>query len=168
MWNKIFLLALAVLLLPMLFLTYYSYSWLQSISAPQAVVENFGYYSTIGWTYLWISTLILLIIANVLLWKINKAWALWTTFFYFAVFVVVRYFVLEVGYNAYVNENFSAQSALPVGVFVAVALCAVGAVIVYFDQFLVRRLRYKMLPETDPPVELDNSPDDKLINRENL
>ena len=164
MWNKIYLLALAVLLLPMLFFTYYSYSWLQSISAPQSVVENFAYYSGIGWTYLWISTVILLVIANVLLWKINKAWALWATFFYFAFFVLIHYFLLETKYNTFVSTNFPAQSALPVGVFIAVVLCAVGAVIIYFDQFLVRRLRYKMIPQTDAPIAVNNEEENTEIN----
>ena len=168
MWNKIYLIALAVLSLPMLFLTYYSYSWLQSIAAPQSVVANYGYYSSIGWTYLWISTLILLILANVLLWKINKAWALWATFFYFAIFVVVRYFLLETKYYSYVSDNFPAQSALPVGVFIAVILCAVGAIIVYFDQFLVRRLRYKMIPQIDSPAVINNSLNYIENNRERL
>lgn len=168
MWNKIYLLALAILLLPMLFLTYYSYSWLQSIAAPQSVVENYGYYSGIGWTYLWVSTVILLIIANVLLWKINKAWALWATFIYFAVFVVVRYFVLETDYTNYVNANFSTQATLPVGVFVAVILCAIGAIIVYFNQFLIRRLRYKMIPRSELTAVENNSANEVESDRERL
>jgi hypothetical protein len=144
MWNKIYLIALAVLFLPMVFLTFYSWSWLQSIDAPQTVIENYNYYSNISWTFLWLSTAILLILANVLLWKTRKAWALWTTFLYFAFFILIRDFWLDVKFTEYWNTHFASQSRLSVTAFIAVILCVIAATIAFFDQFLVNRLRDKM------------------------
>jgi Na+-driven multidrug efflux pump len=52
MWNKIYLIALAVSLLAMTLLTFYSYNWLSSIDAPVNVVQNYEYFSGIAWAFL--------------------------------------------------------------------------------------------------------------------
>jgi hypothetical protein len=152
MWNKIYLIALAVLITPMAFLTYYAWSWLQSIGAPRAVVESYDYWSNLNWNYLWISTVILLILANVLLWKTRRAWALWTTFLYFAIFIVVRYFWLDQTFFQYKQTNGALQNGFSLQPLLGAALIAVAAVIVFFDQFLVKRLHDKTYPATETPA----------------
>ena len=149
MWNKIYLIALAVLILPMVFLTYYSWSWLQSIGSPQNVVLSYDYWSNFSWSYLWISTVILLILANVLLWQTRRAWALWTTFFYFTIFIFVRYFWLDQSFFQYKKDNNLWQGEFSIAPLFGVLLCVVAAVIVFFNQFLIKRLQDKMNPATE-------------------
>ncbi|HEX8289443.1 MAG TPA: hypothetical protein VF556_15685 [Pyrinomonadaceae bacterium] len=160
MWSKIYLLTFAVLLLPMLFLSYSSWSWLQSVSAPQAVAANYQYFSSFSWSYLWISTIILLIIGNVLLWTTRRAWALWMTFLYFAFFIIVRYFWLEQSFFQYRQDRGLAGDGLSIQPLIGVVLCALAAVIVFFDQYLIKRLLDKMHPEkigsdVTSPIESD-------------
>ncbi len=61
MWTRIYLIALAVFLLPMAFLTYYSWDWLRSIGSPQAAIEGYSYYSNLSWILLWFSSEYLLL-----------------------------------------------------------------------------------------------------------
>ncbi len=161
MWNKIYLIALAVLFLPMAFLSYYSWSWLQSIGSPQNVVLNYNYWSNFSWSYLWISTIILLIIANVLFWKTRRAWALWTTFLYFALFIIVRYFWLDQSLFQYKKTTGLGLGEFSVAPLFGVILCLIAAVIVFFNQFLVKRLQDKMYPpigkaESENVIENEN------------
>ncbi|MCU1291018.1 MAG: hypothetical protein JWN60_3247 [Acidobacteria bacterium] len=152
MWNKIYLACLAVLLLPMLFLSFYAGTWLKSIGSPQSVVSNYEYYSNLSWNYLWLSTGILLILGNIALWKTRKSWALWATFLYFSVFIIVRYFWLERALDQYKQSvNFS-RNEISFEPLLAVILCAVFAGIVFFDNYLVKRLSEKMNPVQNSPV----------------
>lgn len=167
MWNKVYLAAFAILLLPMVFLSYYSGSWLNSIGAPQTVVENYHYYSNLSWNYLWISTIILMILGNVLLWKTRKSWGLWITFLYFAFFIIVRYFWLDQLFDQYQQSKGLAQAGISVEPLIGVVLCVLAAIIVFFDQFLVKRLYDKTnvpLNNTDPPsVNIDDKHTDSRI-----
>jgi len=162
MWNKIYLIALAVLFLPMAFLSYYSWSWLQSIGSPQNVVLNYNYWSNFSWSYLWISTVILLIIANVLFWKMRRAWALWTTFLYFALFIIVRYFWLDQSFLQYKKTTGLGLDEFSVAPLFGVILCVIAAVIVFFNQFLVKRLQDKMYPP------IDKAESENVIENENI
>jgi surface polysaccharide O-acyltransferase-like enzyme len=157
MWNRIYLLALAVLVLPMLFFSYYAHSWLQSIGSPAAAIEGYLYHADLGWTFLWISSAVLLILSNAVLVKDRRSWAMWLTFSYFAVFLVVRYF-----WHGRSAIQYRVDHGLPDGglswepVF-AVILCAAGGALVYFDQYLVLRLNEKMHPTVaEPEVDEDN------------
>ncbi|HEY0657924.1 MAG TPA: hypothetical protein VGD05_05600 [Pyrinomonadaceae bacterium] len=149
MWNKIYLIALAVLFIPMAFMSYYSWSWLQSIGAPQNVFLNYDYWINLSWTYLWISTVILLILANILFWKTRRAWALWTTFLYFTIFIIVRYFWLDQLFIQYKETQGLSQDGFSVAPLIGVVLCAIAAVIVFFNQFLIKRSHDKMYPANE-------------------
>jgi len=167
MWNKIYLIALAVLILPMVFLSYYSWSWLQSIGSPQNVVLSYEYWSTLSWSYLWISTVILLILANVLLWQTRRAWALWTTFIYFTIFIFVRYFWLDQSFFQYKKDNNLWQGEFSIAPLFGVLLCVVAAVIVFFNQFLIKRLQDKMNPPPQPAFSDSIANSDNVIAVEN-
>ncbi len=155
MWNKIYLIALAIAVLVMTSLTFYSYSWLSSIDAPTNVAQNYENSSGIAWMFLWFSSIILLVLANVFFWRMQQSWALWTTFLYFAAFIIIQTFLLDEAFAAYRNSNNPAQSGLSVSPFLGVILCVVGAIFVFFDQFLVSRLHKKMFGIEPEQVKME-------------
>jgi hypothetical protein len=142
MWTKIFLILLAVSFLAMSVLTYLSYAQLQSIGfAPRAIAESFLAYGGFYWTGLWISALALLILANVVLWFNRRAWALWATFLFFSLFVLVRTWWLNEVYVSYTKQNnLPAETLFGFGI-IGVLMCIVAAVGIFFNQFLISRMR---------------------------
>lgn len=127
-------------------LTYYSWSWLKSIGSPQAAVEGYLYHSGFAWKFLWISSIALLILANAVLAKSRKSWAMWTTFVYFAVFVIIRSFGLERSFFQLKQANGLAESSFTLAPVVGVIICIAAAAIVYANQFAVVRLQERMYP----------------------
>jgi hypothetical protein len=145
MWTKIFLILFAVALAAMGVLTYLSYAQLQSTGfAPKDIAESFLSYAGFYWTFFWISSLALLITANVVLWLTRRAWALWLTFLYFSIFILVRTWWLNEVYSAYARQNnLSADGFFGYGILGAL-ICIAVAVGIFFDQFLVLRMRDRM------------------------
>src|SRR5215203_940774 len=151
MWNKIYFAVLLAAILAMSFFTYYAHAWLQSIGNPADAFTGYQYYASLGSAFLWISSVVLLILANVLLWFSRRAWALWLSFAYFAVFVVLRTFWLEkAAYNFQKSESFFFTP------IVGVILIIVAGVFIFFNQFLSLRLHEKMYPppETHEATEI--------------
>ena len=144
MWNKIYLLGLAVAILAMGVLTYLSFSWLQSVTRPADVVATYESYANLYWTILCISSLILLVLANVLLWTSRKAWALWLTFAFFAGFLLLQTWWLHGLFLAYQKANNLTETTFSLLGLGAAFLCVIVAVGIFFDQFLVMRLRDKI------------------------
>jgi len=157
MSSKIYLAALAVSIAVMAFFTYYSWSWLQSIGLPAAVAAGFEYHSAIAWPVLWISAVALLLLGNAVLWTTGRSWAMWVTFVYFAAMIVIRFFWLNATFLQFQKEKGLAEGGISVGPLLAVILIALMAAIVFFDQFIVPRLRLKTLPwkteEAPQPAE---------------
>lgn len=165
MWNKIYLTILAAAVLAMGVLLYLPYSWLQSIGAPATVRDNYLYYSNISWIFLLVSSLILLVAGNVVLWKTRSSWALWTTLLYFAVFMIVQTFWLENSFFRFKQENNFTSGALSWSPLTGVVLIALAAVIVFFDQYLVKRL----LDKTYPPVQpIESLPEELPTNERKI
>lgn len=164
MWNKIYLAALAIALLAMGVLTYFSASWLQSLTKPVDVAASYEYYQNIYSSFLWISSLVLLILANVLLWKLRKSWALWTTFLYFAVFVLLQGWWLGALYLDFKQRNNLTQESFSLTGLVGAVLCVAAAVGIFFDQFLVLRMRDRMFG-ADKPID-GNSIEEKSTGEE--
>ncbi len=164
MWNKIYLGCLAVSALVLGVLMYLSFDWLKSIGSPATVVEKYNYYSNLNWVFLWISTLILLAVGNVVFWKMRKSWALWTTFLYFVFFIVLQTFWLERSFFQFKQEKLGNDGFL-FSPFFGIALIILAAIIVFFDQFLVKRLSDKMFPSEQPIEHIpeDNLPKDGTI-----
>jgi hypothetical protein len=144
MWTKIFLIFLAVAVVIMGVLTYLSYGQLQSIGfAPRDIAESFLSYSGVYWTGFWLSSLALLILANVVLWLNRRVWAFWATFLFFSLFVLVRTWWLNGVYVNYAKQNnLPAETLFGYGI-IGVLLCIVVAVGIFFNQFLILRLRDK-------------------------
>lgn len=157
MWNKIYSLALAIAVLIMSSLAFYSYSWLTSIDAPVNVVQNYENFSAMAWLFLWLSSIILLILANVFFWRLQQSWALWTTFLYFAAFVIIQTFLLDDAFATFKSSNNLGQSGLSISPFLGVTLCVLAAVIIFFDQFLVSRLHKKMFGIAPEEVKMEGT-----------
>ena len=144
MWDKIYTAVLGISFVLMAGLTFYSYTWLQSVGSPVNVVQNYDYYSNIGWIFLWISSIILLILANVILWSTKNVWAMWATFLYFALFMLIRALWLDQSFFNYQQQNGLTNRAFFLGAFSAILFCVLAAIIVFFNQFIVKRMRDKM------------------------
>lgn len=155
MWNKIYIVVWAIAAIVMVFLTCYAQSWLQSIGAPVVALEHFLYHSALSWTFLWFSSVVLLILANIVLWKTRRSWAMWLTLGYFAVFLAVRGFFLDPAALAFVSANGLPPLAAAIGPFFTFMLFVIGLAVVFFDQFLVVRMSEKMYP---PPVSTVDEP----------
>lgn len=162
MWNKIYLIFLAAAILTMSGLTYLAFSNLHSTGfAPAIIAENYNYYSNIGWSFLWISAICLLIAGNIILWKARKSWALWTIFLYFALFIVLQTFWLGQLFFHYQKENRLSDDILSFSPFLGIILIVLMAIFVFFNQYLVKRMHDKMylvkpvedLPEETPTTE---------------
>lgn len=149
--------ALAIAVLIMASLAFYSYSWLGSIDAPLNVVQNYENFSGMAWLFLWLSSIILLIVANVLFLRLQQSWALWATFLYFAVFIIIQTFLLDDAFVTFKNRNNLGQTSLSITPFLGVILCVLGAIIVFFDQFLVSRLHKKMFGIAPEEVKMEGT-----------
>ena len=144
MFSKIYLAALGLSIAVMAFFTYYSWSWLQSIGQPAAAVAGYQYNSNLAWITLWITSAILLLIGNAVLWTTRSAWAMWLTFLYFGVFIIIKYFWLSREFLRF-SETFSTFSARPI---IGAGLIILMAAIVFFDKFIAVRLLAKTYPES--------------------
>jgi len=165
MWNKVYLGLLAASTLLLGILMYLSYGWLKSIGAPLTVIEKYNYYSNINWLFLWISTLVLLLMGNVVLWKMRKSWALWTTLLYFVFFVVLQTFWLEQSFFHFKQENISGSGGFSFSPFFGIALIVLAAIIVFFNQFIVKRLNNKMFP---PVQQVESLPEEPVVDEKNV
>ena len=159
MWNKIYLILLAVAVLTMAILQLLPNSWLGSVTDPRNVALNYTHYSNISWTFLLVSSVFLLIVANGVLLKIGKAWALWATLAYFAAFMTAQTFWLEQKFFRYQQANNLTDSAFFLGSIYGVALIFLAAVIVFFNQYLIKRMQTRNSPAEGLPVvnEIDQS-----------
>ena len=149
MWNKIYLILLAVCVLTMGVLLHLPYSWLGSITAPKIVALNFEHYANISRMFLFISSLVLLAAGDVLLFKTRQSWGLWTAFLYFAIFMVAHTFWLEQSFFRYRQENNLTDSSFFFGSFLAVLYIVITAIFVFFNQYLIKRMQAKMFPQTE-------------------
>jgi hypothetical protein len=165
MWNKIYSIVLAAAVLVSGILTYVAYSNLHSSGfSPSVVVENYRYYADYDWVFLWISTALLLILGNIVLWKTRRAWALWTTFIYFAVFVIVQKFWLAQTLFRYRQENRLTDDFLSLSPFLAVTFIVLMAIVVFFNQYIVKQMHDKMYAtERAEEVQPEEIPIDENI-----
>jgi hypothetical protein len=153
MWNKIFPVVLAVAVVAMLILTFLAYSQLQSVGfAPAVIAENYLTYENYFRQFLWISSLILLILANVWLWMEGRSWALWATLLYFSFFTLLHGWWLGGVFSDYLLEKNLPKSGISFGILISTFVCMICAVGIFFDQFLVLRMRERMY-KIDAPVE---------------
>lgn len=152
MLNKIYLVVIVVATLINAVLVFYAHSWLGSISKPENVIAGFDFYASLSWTAIWLAAIALLGIANVLLWKTGRIRAMWASLVFFVLFVVVHTFWLSpllLQYKEIHNLPHGSFSASP---FLGVIASLLAAIIVFFDQYLVLRLRAGSFPPEKAPV----------------
>lgn len=142
--SKVFLGILAASIIVFLFLTYYSWTWLQSIGNPRAAAEGYLYHSFVAWPFLWLSSIVLLAIGNALLWTTRRGWAMWLTLAYFAAALIIRTFWLERSFAAFMTDNGLGETTSVLGPLLAAVLIVIAAAIVFFNQFLVLRMQEKV------------------------
>ncbi len=157
MWNKLYLGVLAASVAVMTFLTYYAWSWLQSIGQPNAAAAGYEYHTSIAWTALWITVVLLMVLGNAVLWASGKSWAVWASLIYFAVFVVARYFWLDRLFIDFRSVNGLSDGSFSFGPMVAAILILLMASIAFFDQFLIVRLREKTFGKAATAAEPEKS-----------
>jgi hypothetical protein len=154
MWNKIYLLLLAVSVVVMSVVAYLTYSQLMSIGfAPAVIVGSFNTYSSAYWGFLGVSFIILLTVGNIILWKFRTSWALWTSLGFFVIFVLLKSFWLGKELFDYETRSAVPHSSPFVTYFLGVLLCAAAAAAVFFNHFLVLRMRDKIHGE---PAMIDS------------
>jgi hypothetical protein len=154
MLIKIYIALLALSVLIMGFFTLYSWSWLSSIGSPAGAIAGYEYYAAISWPVLWLTASILLILANSILWVTGRVWPMWTSLIYFQVFVILRAFWLDPALLAFQNASGLTDRSFTVAPLLAAIIILMAAAIVFFDQFLIIRLKQKTFPESAPPSEL--------------
>lgn len=146
MWSKIYLGILAISIFVTGTFALYSYSWLGSIGNPETAAENYQNVSNLASLILWISSAVLLLLANVVLWKTRRAWAIWLTFAYFAAFIILRYFIFDNALLKFQQSKGLTESNFSFSPIFGVIFVILAAVIVYFNQFISLRLNEKMYP----------------------
>ena len=156
MLIKIFIGLLAVSIGIMVFFTSYSLSWLGSIGAPSAAAAGYEYHVGLAWPVLWLTTILLLLLSNSILWLAGKVWPMWATLFYFQIFIVVRGFWLDPAFLEFKNAAGMDNSTFTIAPILAALLIVIAAAIVFFDQFLLIRLKAKTYPEPEEPVAPDS------------
>ncbi len=149
MWNKVYLALLGLSVIAVGFFVYYSWTWLQSIGDPRAAIAGFEYHSGISSTLLWITTFILLIAANFSFAKTGKPWALWITFVFFSVFVLIKFFWLSLSENTFRIENDLAQGNSLIGPIFAVLLCAGLGILIFANHLLAVRILDRIYPKPE-------------------
>ncbi len=156
MWSKIFLGLFAVSVFVVSFFSFYAWSWLQSIGDPRAASAGYEYHMGIAWPLLWISAVLLLLLGNAVLWTVRRSWAMWVTFVFLALFIVIRFFWLDRSHTAFLDANNLTSPSLNFGPVFAAVMIVVLAAVVFFNQFLVVRLHERMYPPTvpeEPPAQ---------------
>jgi hypothetical protein len=157
MWSKIYLAVLTAAVLGMFFFTFYANSWLGSIGNPNDALAGYEYYARLGSIFLAVSFVILLITANIILWNTRRGWALWTSYAFFAIFVILRAFWLEKSRYAfqYPGSVFFTPAIIGAGLIIT------AGIIVFVNQLLSLRLHERMYP---PPEAIEN--DEAIKNEE--
>lgn len=171
MWNKIYAGILGAATLAMGVLTYLTFSWLQSVDKPANVVANYTYNAGLSRTFLWVSSIVLLILANVLFWKTRKSWALWATLLYFAIFTIAQTFWLDRAFLGYQQVNNLTDKSFSFSPVFGVTLLILAGIFVFFDQYLIERLYDKTFPATQPAAQISDTiaaDEDKVIDEDKV
>jgi hypothetical protein len=160
MWNKTFIATTVVFAAILGFVCLYAFSWLQSITAPIDALAGYNDLSALIWPVLWISTLVLLVIANVILAKSGSPWALWATFVFFAFFVLIRQFLLSIAsLNFQRIHGFESGSVIVAPLLGILLIVGFGGV-VYANHLIYMRMSRRLYPPK--PGEDIGEPDKEI------
>lgn len=164
MWTKIYLATALVFSFLLGFVAYYSARWLGSITAPADAYAGYEYFRGLSWWVLWIASAILLIIANIVLARTGRGWAMWATLGYFCVFVLVIGFLLPISSIGFLRDKgFAPETSAYLSPFLAVGFCVGFAALVYANHLLAARMRTRLVaaeaPEADSNGDMSDASD---------
>lgn len=133
-----------------------------SIGSPADALAGFRYNADIAWTSMWIFSLVILLIGNALFWQSGRSWAMWSTLVFFALCSVAKTILLDYNFAKFtlviVGASSQSQRSGTLGptiwsLIVDTGLIIIATAIVYFDHFIVSRLRAKTYPEQITPSD---------------
>lgn len=166
MLNKIFLAFFVLALIGLAALTFLANSQLQSIGfAPATVVENFNSYFGFHWTYFWITSVVLLIFANVIMWTTRKAWPLWLTFVFFSVSMLSSMWWLSSQLFSYKKQNGLWQGGFDLNLIGAAFFIIIAGIGIFFNQFITLRLRDKMFSNNENAKPTEQSSEQNTLEK---
>ncbi len=157
MWSRIYVGVLTAAVLAVGFFTYYSWGWLESIGRPTDAIAGYENGSGIAWWMLCICSIVLLFLACALMWAKGRAWALWLTFAYFAVFVAIRGFWLDRGYQGLLERSSGIDAkvwATPVISLLMIVGVAVGILALQY-MIVVLRQKFSRVSSSSPTIDLE-------------
>lgn len=154
MWPRIYFGVLAAAILAVGFFTYYSWSWLESIGRPEDAVAGYQATSGLAWTLLCITSIVLLFMAAAVMWTRDRAWALWVTFAYFAVFLAIEGFYLDREYQHLLERSTGLDAKLWATPVINVLIIIGAAVVTIAFQYLIVTLKGKFYPKA-PAIDQD-------------
>lgn len=153
MLTKVYLAVFAAAIAIEAFITYYAFSWLQSIGSPTAAFEGYTYNASASFKFLIGSWLVLVILATAIAWT-KKPWALWTSFLYFSIFALAYYFWLDRTAFHFKQTQGLTDASYNFASLLGVILVIVAGFITFAIHFMVAQLRQKMSMNG---VEVDGS-----------
>lgn len=160
MWGKTYVATFSVFAFILFFVVYYAASWLGSITAPVDAFAGYEYFRSFSWYLLWITTAILLVVANVVLVKRDRSWAMWSTFAYFCFFVLGIGFLLPIYAIGFLREHgFAPETQNYLSPFLALGLCVAVGALVFGNRLLVKRMRDRIVGHSDDIVVDDDDVD---------
>lgn len=159
MLTKIYLSVLAAAIAVMGFLTYYAHSWLNSIGSPIAAFEGYTFHASLAFKVLIGSWIVLVVMATAIAWT-KKAWALWTSFLYFAVFALTYYFWLDRSAFQFKQTAGLTDDRYNFASILGVVLVIVAGFVTFAIHFMVSQLRNKMSMAEVSDRDESNSPDE--------
>jgi predicted DNA repair protein MutK len=158
MWTRIYLGVLAAAILVVGFFTYYSLGWLESIGKPEDAIAGYESTSGIASAMLSICSIVLVFMGVGVLWTTRRAWALWVTFAYFAVFRAVEGFYLSRGYQELVAKSSGLNPKVWATPVITLLVIIGAAAMTLVVQYVVVTMHAKFNPthaiassETDVP-----------------
>lgn len=156
MWTRIYVGVFAAAVLVVGFFTYYSWGWIESIGRPEDAIAGYQYASQAAWAMLCLCSIALLFVACGVMWAGARAWALWLTFAYFAVFVGINGFWLDHGYQRLLERAAGIDTNVWATPVISVLMIIGAAVALLAIQYMIVVLRKKFDRAALPPaIDLD-------------
>ncbi len=149
MLTKVYLAVFAAAFALEAFITYYAFSWLQSIGSPTAAFEGYTYNASAAFKFLIGSWILLVILATAIAWT-KKPWALWASFVYFAFFALVYYFWLDRSAFHFKQTAGLTDASYNFASILGVVLVIIAGFVTFAIHFMVSQLCRK-LSMTDAP-----------------
>jgi glucan phosphoethanolaminetransferase (alkaline phosphatase superfamily) len=155
MISKIYLIALVLSSATAGFSAYYAKSWLGSIGNPANARDGFLFQSSFGWTFLWISFLLLTLISILMIWQKKAKWAVWVTMAYFLASATILLFN-DMSFKSFLDSNSLESSTTLLNPFYVGIMLVVVFIALASTQVITANFRVKV-KGNDKPKETSES-----------